>query len=305
MNSTINTDELKQFIAGRELDIAIQLGILVDGKGKEHHQYCPFCPKHEQKSGERFYVRTENKTSFHCRRCFTGDLFALVMKARGVTFMEAAKLIAEAAGFINAIDAMHVRHAVREVVQAVQENLYTFRLDENSPVFKAAAEYRPEISFADYKRAGAKLFRDQYRRQGIAIPMFDNDGTLSGWVRYFMEGGKPKLLGKSGIVGIDAIYNLRTARSAKTVFKCAGVSDYLVASGRIARLGLESDYYCFTNGAGEMENPEKFEPLLRPALTGQKVGVIQDNDEAGAKGAQKWAEHFTEYAADVRIIRLP
>jgi hypothetical protein len=73
----------------------------------------------------------------------------------------------------------------------------------------------------------------------------------------------------------------------------------------IERLGLENDYYAFTNGAGEGEDPDKFEPLLRPALSGQSVGVIQDNDAAGETGAQRWAEAIAEYAADVRIIRIP
>ena len=44
---------------------------------------------------------------------------------------------------------------------------------------------------------------------------------------------------------------------------------------------------------------------MRPALTGKSVGVIQDNDEAGESGALRWAESIAEYAADVRIVRLP
>jgi hypothetical protein len=127
-----------------------------------------------------------------------------------------------------------------------------------------------------------------------------------GWVRYFTDGSKKNSTGsKSGIVGIDAIYNLRISKQAKIIFKTAGVSDYLALSGMIDRLGLENDYYAFTNGAGESELPGKFEPLLRPALTGRSVGVIQDNDEAGATGALRWAESIAEYAADVRIVRLP
>ena len=178
--------------------------------------------------------------------------------------------------------------------------LDTWRLDATSPVFQATAAHRPDILFDDYQRAGAKLFRD-----GLAIPMFGTDGVLSGWVRYFQSGGKPKLIGKSGIVGVDAIYNLRTAKQVKIVFKTAGVSDYLVLSGMIERLGLADDYYAFTNGAGEGELPGKFEPLLRPALTGLAVGVIADNDEAGESGALRWAKALAEYAANVRIVYLP
>ena len=58
--------------------------------------------------------------------------------------------------------------------------LPTFCLDDDSPVFKATAQHRSDILFGDYQRAGAKLFRD-----GIAIPVFDTGGVLSGWGRYF------------------------------------------------------------------------------------------------------------------------
>ena len=136
--------------------------------------------------------------------------------------------------------------------------------------------------------------------------MFDNDGVLSGWVRYLTDGTKKILKGsKSGIVGADAIRNLRTRKPVKVVFKTAGISDYLCLAGKISRLGLEADYYTFTNGAGEMEKPDKFEPLLRPALERNTVVVIQDNDEAGEAGALRWAEAIAGYAQAVYIKKLP
>jgi hypothetical protein len=228
------------------------------------------------------------------------------MQKRNVDFKEAVRLIAEFTGYIAGVS--HIGQAVNEVKTAIQEGkpipfLDTFRLDADSPIFKATAAHRPDILIDDYRRAGAKLFRD-----GIAIPMFDTAGVVSGWVRYFQNGGKPKLLGRSGIVGTDAIYNLRVAKQAKIVFLTAGVSDFLALSGTIERLGLENDYYAFTNGAGEGEKLEKFEPLLRPALTGQVVGVIQDNDEDASKGAtfaRQRAEVIAKYATDVWIIQLP
>jgi len=303
MHHNINTDDLKRYIAGKEFELAKQLGILVEGIGKEHHQYCPFCPKESQKSGERFYIRTGDKTSFHCRQCFTGDLLALVMKSRCVDFNTAKQQVANVAGYINGV--AHISQPLNEAKKAVQEGkpipfLDTWRLDADSPIYKATATHRPDILLEDYQRAGAKLFRT-----GITIPMFDINGIESGWVRYFIDGGKPKLLGKSGIVGVDAIYNLRVAQQVKIVFLTAGVSDYLVLSGVIERLGLDSDYYAFTNGAGEGERLEKFEALLRPALTGLSVGIIQDNDEVGAKHARQRAEVIAKYAADVRIVKLP
>ena len=298
-----NVNGLKQHISGREFDIAKSLFGLTDGtNSKGHNQGCPVC----REGTNRFWFYPKNRT-FHCNQCNRKgwDIIALSEKVFGESFTGAFDRIATAAGYVAGVS--HIRQAVNEVKTAVQEgkpiapSLDTFRLDADSPIFKATASHRPDIQFDDYQRAGAKLFRD-----GIAIPMFGIDGVRSGWVRYFQDGSKKNSLGsKSGIVGTDAIYNLRIAKQAKIVYKTAGVSDYLVLSGRIAALGLENDYYAFTNGSGENELPGKFDALLIPALTGQVVRVIQDNDSPGEAGALRWAEHFAEYAADVRIVGLP
>jgi hypothetical protein len=73
----------------------------------------------------------------------------------------------------------------------------------------------------------------------------------------------------------------------------------------IAEVGLESNYYAFSNSCGETESPEKFAPLLYPALQDQSIAVIADNDPTGERAAQIWAEHFAEYPADARIVRIP
>jgi hypothetical protein len=136
--------------------------------------------------------------------------------------------------------------------------------------------------------------------------MFAVDGSLSGWVRYGVDGSKKNPFGStSGIVGTLARDALLRRQPAKIVFKTAGVSDYLALTQQIAAAGIDTDYYAFTTGGGETEHPDKFESILRPALSGQTVGVIQDNDEAGTTGAQRWAAHIAKYAADVRIIELP
>jgi len=283
---------LKDRISERVFDIAKQLFGLTDGDNrKEHNQPCPVC----REGTNRFWFSPDRRT-FHCRKCmFGGDIINLAEKVFGFSFVEAFDRVANVAGCIDLIP----NH-----VEAPPVQLDTFRLDADSPIYKATAAHRPDITFDCYQRAGAILFRS-----GIAIPMFDYKGTRIGWVQYFADGRKQTLKGDNrgipAVVGVDTIFNLRTAKSAKIIFKTAGVSDYLVLSGVIDRLGLADDFYCFTNSNGESEKPDKFEALLRPALTGKAVGVIQDNDSAGETGALRWAESIAEYAADVRIIRIP
>jgi len=301
----MNIQGLKAHISHRVFELAKEVFGLTDGKNStEHNQGCilPGCDSDED--GFRFNPKTK---TFHCRKCkFGGDIIELSKKVFSDSFAQAHDRIAQASGYIHANTPQQKTSAGNKPVSALD----TFHLDAVSPVYKATAKHRPDILFDDYQRAGAKLFRNarfkEGYKNGIAIPMYGVDYILSGWCCYCTCGLKKLAMGsKSGIVGNDAIFNVRTAKQAKVVFKTAGVSDYLVLSGTIERLGVESDYYAFTNGAGEGEEPGKFEALLRPALTGLSVGVIQDNDEAGESGALRWAESIAEYAADVRIVRLP
>jgi hypothetical protein len=308
-----NINGLKTEISYRVFDLAKTILGLTDGKPRdhEHHQPCiiPGCTS----DNDAFYVRSAKKT-FHCRRCgFNGDLLSLVEKVRGVSFAEAFDIIADAAGFVDTTlrSSKPAGKAKREIRRTDAEQkgaskLETFELTEDSDVFMAVHEHRSEISFDTYHRFGSVGFSDK-RGCGVAIPMFDVEGKESGYVRYYEDGGKPKISAgaKSGIVGIATWDALRSKRPAQIVFVTAGVSDCLVASELIAKAGLEADYYCFTNGAGEGEKLDKFDPLLRPALDGQAVCVIQDNDEVGKKAAMERARYFSQFAAEVRILSLP
>jgi hypothetical protein len=297
---------LKAHIAGREFAIAKSLiGNLTDGNGKDRNQGCPICG--EGKSKSRFYFRSDGGT-FHCRKCNfrSGDIIALVGRVRGVSMGEAFDIVAAHVGYGGASAGSPVRREPERKSEPPPPSAFpTFPLDGDSPIFQAVQKCRPEITFATYQRVGAKLFRVG-RNEGIAIPMFAVDGVLSGWVCYGADGSKRNTKGSnSGFVGTEAIHSLRRGQQAKIVFKTAGVSDYLILLQKLIEAGLEGDYFGFTTGAGENERPEKFEPLLHPALTGQTVAVIADNDEAGATGAQRWAESIAEYGGDVYIIELP
>jgi hypothetical protein len=276
---------------------------LTDGDSEQEpekrKQPCPNC------GGEdRFRFAPDlDRPSFFCNICKPSggwDGIALVQEFggdEGIDHKEAVRLLAEATGYESEYPSSHAERKQSEKPKP----LPTFALVEDAYNVVPELKCRPEIDFAAYERAGAKGFGS-----GVAIPMFGNDGELSGYVRYFMNGAKKNSAGsKSGIVGIETRDALLSKRSAKMVIKTAGVSDYLVLSKLIGENGHEADYYAFTNGAGEMENPDKFEPILRPALEGKAVMVLQDNDTTGVVGAIKWAKGMAKYAADVRIVRLP
>lgn len=276
---------------------------LTDGDSEQEmekrKQPCPKC------GGEdRFRFAPDlDRPSFFCNHCKpTGgwDGIALVEEfadAGKFTHVEAVRLLAEATGYESEYRSSHAERKQNKK----SKPLPTFTLAEGAYNCKPVLEHRPEIDFATYQRVGAEGFG-----RGVAIPMFGNDGELSGYVRYFMDGAKKNSAGsKSGIVGVEARNALLSRQPVRMVIKTAGVSDCLVMSKMITDNGLEADCYAFTNGAGEMENPDKFESILRPALEGKTVMVVQDNDATGEEGAVKWAKGLARYAADVRIVRLP
>ena len=281
-------NDLKARIRGNEFEHAKRLiNTLTDGKpgDTEHHQPCP-CPGCESNdNGFRF---NPTHGTFHCRKCgLNGDIFSLLQKVRGINFPAAIETVATDIGI-----------SLPTTTQPP-----TFKTQEltDTPLTRLVMKYRPEINIADYHRAGAVLCP-----QAIAIPMYNTAGTLSGYVRFMADGSKKNSKGaKSGIVGTNTRDALLSKHKAKTWIKTAGVSDYLVLSALINEAGLGNDYIAFTNGAGEGENPEKFDTLLRPALTDQSIAVIADNDTAGDTGATKWGEYFARFAKDVRIIHLP
>ena len=287
---------LKEKIAGREFDLAKQLIGLSDGDAHDephkHKQKCPFC-----EGTDRFWYdgkRSNATRRFFCNQCRPQkgwDLIELVKQKLGVGFLAAVRILAEAVG---------LSLPVRETKPPSRFQTWELH-DGHASMIKKVIAHRPEISLADYQRAGAVGFSG-----GIAIPVFSTKGEISGYYRFGTDGSKKMSQGgKSGIAGVDARDALLTQREAKIIFKTAGISDYLVLSGLIADSNNKNNYYCFSNTCGELERPDKFAPILRPALEGKTVGIIADSDSAGAIGSQRWAEHLATFVSDVRIIRLP
>ena len=236
----------------------------------------------------------------------------MVQQQHKVDFIESAKIVANAIGF--PLDLPERKPETQKPKRVSKFDFPMHDLDSFPARFEDVARHRPEISLEDYRRAGGKLAAPKWGQSdlSIVIPQFDNAGERSGFVEYRSDGSKRNVTGTTcGIVGEDAIQNLLSKRRVEKIFKCAGVSDYLTMAGLIAQAGKVENCYCFTNGGGEGQRPSTFEVLLRPAIEGQTIIVIADNDVAGEKAAKKWANHFASYndysiqTTDVRILRFP
>ena len=303
INANLLTRHLKA--TDQLFSLAVELGGLVEVTDENQGRPCPFC------GGDDRFWRSDTLQRFFCRKCkpdgYGYSIYDLIMQHKRISFKKAKELVAERSGFFDRKPLSE--EAVSTPTQLEPKKiieLRTFELIERLAIFREVQAHRPEISFADYKRAGALGFSAP-KGYGIAIPMFVNDNELSGYVRYNAKGGKPmnSAGSKSGIVGTDSIQNLLQKHPAKIIFLTAGVTDRLVLSGLIAGDNLGADYFAFTTGGGEGENLEKFDTLLRPVLEGRVVAVVADNDAAGELGAKKRARYLIQFAADVRIIRPP
>jgi len=273
MYYSINTDELKNSISGKEIEIAKQLGILVEGIGKEHKQYCPFC---RGTSGERFYVRTGEKTTFHCRqKCFNGDLITLVMKSYNVDFKTAVQQIASIAGYVTSI-----------------------------------APHRPSESKA---QTGAKQFQDGTVRKTEYIYTDTNGNPHHKIVR--LDGievstGKPDktccqykmVLGKwvKGAPAMKYPYRLPDVLQAKTVFIVEGekTADCLNAVGIRNAIA--------TTSPGGVPSGKLWEGW-HTYIENKAIRIFPDNDDPGRKYARTVTTVILETnpSADVKIVELP
>ena len=163
----VNVAELKQHLksTGQTFErVGKGLCGLTDGCGEGHNQPCPICG-----GTNRFWYGAEYDC-FCCRRCPTNggkykswDAIALVGQKRNVDFKEAVRLIAEVTDYVGNSGQRTADHSRKEPDKPIP-SLDTFRLDADSPIFKATAKHRPDILFEDYQRAGAKLFRDPIPR---------------------------------------------------------------------------------------------------------------------------------------------
>ena len=119
-----------------------------------------------------------------------------------------------------------------------KSTLQVFELKDTHPALQKVQAHRPEISLADYQRAGTVGFSD-----GVAIPMFDCAGQQSGYVRYFTDGTKKNSYGsRRGIVGRDAIKNLQ-----QKVEQIKGITDVYDFDSPITDLSVSFSfrYFCW------------------------------------------------------------
>ena len=131
------------------------------------------------------------------------------------------------------------------------------------------------------------------RTRRVAIPIRDREGIVRNVRLYsFTEKGQQKMLSWQQGYGTARLWPLQVLDGAKYVFLCEGEMDRLVMADR----GLNA--ITSTGGAKTWKSEWSKE------FAGLKVYVVYDTDTAGEEGARKAAASISEYAKEVKVVRL-
>ncbi len=103
---------------------------------------------------------------------------------------------------------------------------------------------------------------------------------------------------ESGYMGL---FGLKNITNAEIVWKVEGPTDLLALESVIPE-EHRGKHVVITNSGGASENPKQWQV---EKVAGKVVGVIADCDDAGSKGAQKWAGALANAASEVRLVSLP
>lgn len=287
------SEEVKSAARGRWLELLTEIGgihrDLLDGK---HHQ-CPRCG-----GKDRFRLIDENDGAVLCNQCFNaknGDGISAIQWMRGCSFKEALSLLADRLG----VKKRRQKKAPDELLRFEEWNSSRAEWCRIKGISEEIA-IAEGGQMADWKGWGV-----------IAFPILGTkaDSKPRGYVIVNRRGGllkarsgDAKILvtegSKTGWIGKASLARLDTAR---VIWKVEGVTDMLALVGAIPEADRPA-HAVLTNPFGSTENPKRD---LLEVFRGKLVAVVHDPDDAGEKGAAKWAAAIADVASDTRIVRLP
>lgn len=252
------------------------------------------CPWHPDQKTPNLKVSIENnkhRGSFKCWACgANGDVFALVMKVRGVPFQEALDTLAERAG-------LPVNDKPREKRKTANKSDVSCDLNHNFEKWPDDLKdwlANRGITLESIKRFNLAHAIYNERWHALAMPYGDlkQDGYVK--LRFFRDdypGGK---------------FATWPSRRPQRLFGLPTIDkdSVLLVEGELDAIRLSQE----ETGASLLSPSNgavTFKDGWADELKGKDVAIIFDRDEAGRKGAEKAAGMLYGKAASVRIVELP
>ena len=288
-------EEVKDSARGRWIELLNEIGgisrDLLDGK----HHHCPRCG-----GRDRFRLIDQAEGAVLCNQCFSeknGDGFATIGWMLDVDFAGALDLVARRLG---------IKKKTRKEKKKPDEVLRFEEWREDRAEWCKEKGIRQETIIA----AGGQM-ADWRHRRVIALPVLGTtaESRPRGYVIVNAMGGTlpcktgdAKILVTEGsTTGWIGKSSLERLGGTTVVWKVEGVTDQLALSEAIPA-EQAARHAVLTNPFGSTEKPKKH---LLEVFSGKLVAVVHDPDDAGEKGATRWATAIAAVAKEVRIVRLP
>ena len=301
----IDKEKIRDAAAGRWSEILTRIaGIPGEHLDGEHHP-CPKCG-----GADRFRMIDEKAGAVLCNQCFReecGDGFAAIKWMTGCTFGEALEQVADFVG----IELKRKKGKRPDPFKAAKWSSQLCRYLEHA---------KPGIHEKELLAAGAKQ-GNHHKETVVALPVLgpslDPHKPIGLTMFSAMGGGIPlaktgEILkiktvktnkdAKGGFVGSHSA-ELNKLESSRFVIKTEGPS-CMLALQHVIPAELRSSYLVVSNAHGASENPA----WMAGKLADFNVVIVADPDEAGEKGAKKWAGIVAVLQREgltTRIVRMP
>lgn len=306
--SRYDVEKVKQAARGRWRDIIQEAGVSDEFLTTKHGP-CPVC---KGVTKLRVFSDFDETGGMVCNgNCGKmADGIATIQKLTNRTFSEALSLVAEY---------LRVEPEERKSKKK-SEPQDRFEIIEADPVcehlgFAAWCLKKEPVTAEALKAVGAKLGRFRWCDESfsiIAIPVWGpklNEENPVGWVMYEATGqklpsGKREEVEWSKVrlsakCGRGLICDPARHKDSKTVLKLEGPPDALAA---ISQTDIPPEVFPFTTVNGSEETPL---PWMIDLATGREAIICHDADQAGERGADKWAGALANKATSARKVVLP
>lgn len=304
---------------------------------KQGSNYFGLCPFHNEKSPS--FSVSPDKQIFHCFGCGEGGgVIQFVMKIENLPFIEAVRLLADAAGMQmpSEREQSDGQRRLRERLLAVNRDAARwFHSLLNQPQGQAAQQYfsgrglsrktvtafglgysedswdgllrhltglgyRPdEIEKAGLAVRGAKGgLYDRFRGR-VMFPIIDVRGDVVGFGGRVLDDSKPKYLNSPDTPVFHKNRNLFALNMAKK----SKLGKLILAEGYMDVIALhQAGFDCAVASLGTALTEEQAKLMTRYT---SEVVICYDSDGAGQKAAQRAIDILNRAGLSVRVMRVP
>ncbi|MDR2458571.1 MAG: DNA primase [Holosporales bacterium] len=302
--------------------------VMLRKSGREYVGYCPF---HNEKTGS-FFVN-DNKGTFYCFGCgASGDVVTYLMKKRGLQFMQAIELLAEAAG-IKLQESTNYSNEHKAQLSLMQKALEFFKehlrddvaakycvsrgFDE-SCITQFSIGYAPKnsdlllshlkssgFSMCDILQSG--LFQQRngrvscYFRGRLIFPVFNKQGwPIAFGGRVLQQGESPKYLNSRESVLFQKratlyAFNIASKNVSKT-------KNFILVEGYIDVITMHQ--HGFDTAIASMGTSFSIEHLVKIWKLSSEPIVCLDGDTAGYNAMLKIALLAMQYLSPGKSLRF-